>query len=277
MKISRNEFDLFRRLIKEKCGIALDDSKTYLIENRLARLISETECKNFGELYFMLKNSNQSKQLLSQVIEAVTTKETLWFRDQYPFKALTDIIFPKYLKQSALSDIQIWSAGCSTGQEPYSIAITVQEFAKSIIDGHKFKKRVTIKGTDISEIAIEHALIGEYDDISIQRGLSETRLNKFFYQNGKKWQVNDSIKQLIHFHNQNLMEISTRMGPFDIVFLRNVMIYFSDELKINILKRLSNIIKKGGYLFLGTGETVQGYSERFSFIKHEGGIFFKLL
>jgi len=277
MKISLSEFDLFRRLILEKCGISLDNSKTYLIENRLARLITETGCKNFGELYFMLKNSSQSKELLNQVIEAVTTKETLWFRDQYPFKSLTDIIFPEYIKKNSLSEINIWSAGCSTGQEPYSIAITVQEFAKTLIDGVKFQNRVTILGTDISELALEHALIGEYDDIAIQRGLSEKRLKNFFYKNGKKWQVNDSIKRLIHFKYQNLMDISSRIGPFDIVFLRNVMIYFSDELKRKIFKQFNSVMKKGGYLFLGTGETVQGYSDQFSFIKHEGGIFFKLI
>ncbi|MBF0452442.1 MAG: protein-glutamate O-methyltransferase CheR [Candidatus Magnetomorum sp.] len=277
MKISQNEFDLFRRLIQEKCGIALDNSKAYLIENRLARLIAETQCKNFGELYFMLKNSARAKKLLNQVIEAVTTKETLWFRDQYPFKALTNIIFPEYSKQSDISEINIWSAGCSTGQEPYSIAVTTQEFARTLLDGQKFQKRISILGTDISERAVEHALIGEYDEIAIQRGLSPKRLKDYFYQNEKKWQINDSIKRLTHFHCQNLLDIPSQLGPFDIVFLRNVMIYFSEELKIKILKRVTTVLKKEGYLFLGTGETVQGYSDRFAFIKHEGGIFFKLL
>ncbi|KPA10540.1 chemotaxis protein methyltransferase CheR [Candidatus Magnetomorum sp. HK-1] len=276
MKISQNEFDLFRRLIQEKCGIYLDNSKAYLLENRFARLITETGCKNFGDLYFMIKNTSRSKKLVNKMIEAVTTKETLWFRDQYPYKALVDIIFPNYIKANQISNINIWSAGCSTGQEPYSIAITTHEFCKTMAEGLNFQKRISIIGTDISEGAIEHAQIGEYDDIAIHRGLSTTRLNKYLYKNGKKWQVNDAIKKMIHFEYLNLLELPPRFGPFDIVFIRNVMIYFSDELKRKILKNIASVLNKGGYLFLGTGETVQGYSNQFDYLKHAGGIFFQL-
>jgi len=276
MKISQNEFELFRRLIQEKCGIYLDNSKAYLIENRLARLITVTGCKNFGDLYFMVKNTSRSKKLINQVIEAVTTNETLWFRDQYPFKALNDIIFPKYLKSSNFSNINIWSAGCSTGQEPYSIAITANEFSKLMPDRKNFYKRFSILGTDISEAAIEHAQIGEYDEIAIQRGLTPIRLKNYFYKNGKKWQVSDAIKKMTHYQNLNLLELPPRFGPFDIVFIRNVMIYFSEELKRTIFQNITSVLNKGGYLFLGTGETVQGYSDKYDFLKHEGGIFFQL-
>jgi chemotaxis protein methyltransferase CheR len=276
MKITQKEFDLFRRLIQEKCGIALDNSKGYLLENRLARMLKESLCNNFGELYYKLKNS-QSESMLNKMIEAVTTKETLWFRDQYPFKALNDVIFPAIIQKSKTSDITIWSAGCSTGQETYSIAITAQEFRKTISQGQNFINRLSILGTDISTRSIEHALIGEYDEIAIQRGLPETRLNQNFYQNGNNWQINDAIKKMTIFEYQNLLDLPKKFGPFDVIFIRNVMIYFSEDLKKRLFNRISTILKKNGYLFLGTGETVQGYSDQFSTLKYEGGIYFQIL
>jgi len=276
MKITQKEFDLFRRLIQEKCGIALDNSKGYLLENRLARMLKESLCNNFGELYYKLKNS-QSESMLNKMIEAVTTKETLWFRDQYPFKALYDIIFPAITQTSKTSDINIWSSGCSTGQETYSIAITAQEFRKTISHGQSFINRLSILGTDISTRSIEHALIGEYDEIAIQRGLSETRLQQNFYKNGNNWQINDAIKKMTIFEYQNLLDLPKKFGPFDVIFIRNVMIYFSEELKKRIFNRITTILKNNGYLFLGTGETVQGYSDRFSTLKYEGGIYFQIL
>jgi len=275
MKISQKEFNLFRRLIQEKCGIALDDTKAYLLENRLARMLTDSLCKNFGDLYFKLK-STRSDKLLKKMIEAVTTKETLWFRDQYPFKALHHIIFPEIVTKSQVSEINIWSAGCSTGQETYSIAMTAQEYSKTITNAQNFIKRISIMGTDISSQSIEHALIGEYDEIAIQRGLSETRLKQFFYKNGKNWQINDTIKKMTLFEYQNLLELPKRFGPFDIIFLRNVMIYFSEELKKDLFKQMTSILKKDGYMFLGTGETVHGYSDRFQIIRYDGGIFFQL-
>jgi chemotaxis protein methyltransferase CheR len=276
MKITQKEFELFRQLIQEKCGIALDNSKGYLLENRLARMLKESLCNNFGELYFKLKNS-RSESMLNKMIEAVTTKETLWFRDQYPFKALHHIIFPAIIEKSQTSDINIWSAGCSTGQETYSIAITAQEFRKTTSQGHNFINRISILGTDISARSVEHALIGEYDEIAIQRGLSAARLNQYFYKNGNNWQLNDSIKKITLFEYQNLLDLPRRFGPFDVIFIRNVMIYFSEDLKKRILKRITSILKKDGYLFLGTGETVQGYSDQFATLKYEGGMYFQLL
>jgi chemotaxis protein methyltransferase CheR len=276
MKITQKEFELFRQLIQEKCGIALDNSKGYLLENRLARMLKDSLCNNFGELYYKLKNT-RSESMLNKMIEAVTTKETLWFRDQYPFKALHNIIFPAIIEKSRTSDMNIWSAGCSTGQETYSIAIVAQEFRKTISQGHNFINRISILGTDISTHSIEHALIGEYDEIAIQRGLSRVRLNKNFYKNGNNWQINDSIKKMTLFEYQNLLDLPKRFGPFDVIFIRNVMIYFSEDLKKRILKRIASILKKNGYLFLGTGETVQGYSDRFATLKYEGGMYFQLL
>jgi chemotaxis protein methyltransferase CheR len=276
MKITQREFDLFRRLIQEKCGIALDNSKGYLLENRLARMLTESLCNNFGELYYKLKNS-KSDSMLNKMVEAVTTKETLWFRDQYPFKALQNIIFPAIVQKTQTSDINIWSAGCSTGQEAYSVAITAQEFRKTISQGQNFINRISILGTDISSRSIEHALIGEYDEIAIQRGLSKSALNKYFYKNGNNWQINDAIKKMTLFEYQNLLDLPKRFGPFDIIFIRNVMIYFSEDLKKRLLKQITSILKKQGYLFLGTGETVQGYSDQFSTLKYEGGIYFQLM
>jgi chemotaxis protein methyltransferase CheR len=276
MKITQKEFDLFRQFIQEKCGIALDNSKGYLLENRLARLLKESLCNNFSELYYKLKNS-KSETMLNKMIEAITTKETLWFRDHYPFKAMQEVIFPAINQKSQTSDIHIWSSGCSTGQETYSIAITAQEFRKKITHGQNFINRLSILGTDISSRSIEHALIGEYDELAIQRGLPETRLKEYFYKNGNNWQINDSIKKMTIFEYLNLLDLPKRFGPFDVIFIRNVMIYFSEDLKKRIFKRITSILKKNGYLFLGTGETVQGYSDQFATLKYEGGIYFQLV
>jgi len=276
MKISQREFDLFRQLIQEKCGIALDNTKAYLLENRLARLLTETQSNDFTQLYSKLKYAT-NESLLKKMIEAVTTKETLWFRDQYPFKVLHDKIFPELNQKRPTGDINVWSAGCSTGQEAYSIAMIAHEYSKTISNQRAFMHRLSILGTDISTQALDHALIGEYDEIAMQRGLSEKRLHQYFYKNENNWQISDLIKKLTLFEYQNLLDLPKRLGPFDIIFIRNVMIYFSEPLKKKILKRITSILNKGGYLFLGTGETTHGYSDRFKDLRYAGGIYYQLL
>ena len=279
MNITKKEFQMLRGLIEQQTGILLDDTKTYLIENRLSKLAVEANCKSFGELYIKLKNDPRAFEIKEKMVEAITTNETLWFRDKYPFCALTNIILPELLEKKEkglISEIKIWSAGCSSGQEPYSIAITVFDFLKNNRHIESKNNFISILATDISDSNLNNAINGEYDEIAVQRGLLHEQLSKYFIKKNRKWKIDEKLKKLISFKKFNLKESSLRLGCFDIIFLRNVMIYFSVPFKINLLKRISKLLSKNGYLILGTGETVQGLSDDFEIIKYQGGIIYRL-
>jgi len=278
--ITKHEFELLRKYIEEQCGILLDNNKTYLIENRLSNLVKEAQCKNFGEFYVKIKNDRRAYEIRDRMIEAITTNETLWFRDKYPYSALMNIILPAYYEDMTTdkrSEVRIWSAGCASGQEPYSIAITILEFFRKISPEKNDKiEMISILGTDISSTSLSQAMKAIYDDHTVKRGLLPGYLDRYFRKVGNHWAIETSVKQLITFKQYNLQDNPHRLGKFDVIFLRNVMIYFSDELKSKLLDRIRKMLNSKGYVFLGTGETVYGCSHHFDIVKHEGGILYQL-
>ncbi len=271
------EFKLLRDLIYEHCGIFLAENKAYLIENRLSDLLEKSRSSTFGELYLKAKSSPQAGPLCMQMVDAITTNETSWFRDQYPYQVLRERILPEYDREIAegrRKRINIWSAACSTGQEPYSTAITILDFYSASNKDTVCHNWVHILATDISATSLAAADEGKYDAASINRGLQQRHLDRYFKQNTHYWKIDDRVKQMISFRPCNLK--APVMGEkYDIIFLRNVMIYFSDSLKRELFNRMADLLAPNGYLFLGTGETTGGYTTRFEMVGFQKAIYYR--
>lgn len=269
--ISPQEYDAFRLFLEEASGIVLGDNKHYLVISRLTRLMMDISIHSFSDLLIKLKANSKLRQ---QILDAMTTNETSWFRDSYPYDILRESLLPEMAKRKQ-SRIKIWSAACSTGQEPYSISMVVSEFL-SAKPGILQSKQIEIIGTDISNTVLEQAKQGTYDDSMAGRGLSEERKKRFFQKNDRLWHVNDEIKNRISFREINLMQSYTLLGKFDIIYCRNVLIYFSQDMKKDIMRRMAQTLNPEGYLILGGSESISGYSEEFDLVRWQGGVVYKL-
>lgn len=263
-KLDVNEFELIRNYIKTNCGIDLDNNKMYLIENRLTPLVAENGCTSYSEFYYKAKN-DPTNRLKEKIIDAMTTNETLWFRDSSPFTTLNDHLFPLFEKEITSGikfKIRIWSAACSSGQEPYSIAMTILEYCQ--IHRTIRPEHFEIIATDISPTVLFIAKAARYDSHIISRGLSDTYRNKYFSSDGKIWKLNDNVKQMVQFSKLNLQDPFNNLGKMDIVFCRNVLIYFSEDLKRDLLKRIAALLQPSGFLYLGASESISNYSNDYS-------------
>lgn len=272
------EFRLLRDLIYEESGIFLAENKAYLIESRLAGLLEQAGASTYGEFYLKARNSQQSGQLCTLMVDAITTNETSWFRDQYPYNVLKERILPEYERQIAegrRKRIDIWSAACSTGQEPYSTAITVLDFYSVAQKDSACHNWVHILATDISSASLARADAGRYDSVSISRGLQQKHLDRYFTQEANCWKIDDRVKKMVCFKHTNLKSPPTIPQTFDIIFLRNVMIYFSESLKRELLNRMAKLLAPNGYLFLGTGETTSGYTALFDMVEFQRAIYYR--
>lgn len=276
IQLTDNEFRQLREYIEKNCGISLGDEKTYLVESRLAKLLPETGCARFGELCEKAE-ADPTLGLRDRIVDAMTTNETLWFRDGAPFQILEQVLLrqlDKEIECGRKHKIRIWSAACSTGQEPYSVAITLQEFARK----HSVRplQNAEILATDISPTVLFLAMAGRYDPVAISRGLSEELRNCYFNSNGKIWMLNDKIKQMVKFKKFNLQEKFGQLGTFDIILCRNVSIYFSDAFKRDLFTRLAALLKPGGFLFLGASESLGNYSTEYELLTYQGHIYYRV-
>lgn len=262
-KINMGEFECLREYIEQNCGISLTDQKLYLIESRLTHLLVETGSQTYLDLYSKAK-ADTSLTLRNKIVDAMTTNETLWFRDIAPFEFIEKVVLKQYhreLNAKSRQKIRIWSAACSTGQEPYSIAITILEYAR--LQPSFPVGCIEIVATDISPTALFLANAGRYDQIAISRGLSEELRNRYFNQEGKTWKVKDMVKKMVQLKKLNLQDSFTHLGIFDIIFCRNVAIYFSDSFKTDLFLRLAKSISMAGYFVLGSSESLSFYSSLF--------------
>ncbi len=279
LRVGKIEFKLLRDLIEERSGILLGDDKAYLIENRLSHIVEEAGCANFKDFYEKIKNSPPSEQLWSEVVDAITTHETLWFRDEYPFKVLREYILPIYKEETETgkrSAINIWSAACSTGQEPYSIAMTSLDYCRVSGGEDICRNQLKIFATDISSAVIATAGNGQYDKIAIKRGLPDQKREQYFRHENGFWYIDQKIKDMVTCKCLNLYQPLTTLNRFDIIFLRNVIIYFSDHFKKELFKKIAAALSPGGFMFLGTGETTGGYTTAFEIVEHEGSMFYRV-
>ena len=281
LRINEQEFSLFRDFIEDACGIVLGEEKAYLIENRLSSLVQKSGCKSYGEFYLKLNHSPITDPLRTSVIDAITTHETLWFRDEYPFRIFRERLLPEFqqaIRENRRGAIHIWSAACSTGQEPYSIAMAISDFCRdSVCERRPCQDNARILATDISPVVLSQAIAGQYDVSAMSRGLSSEHRNRYFRKEGEQWVLLPEIRQMVAFRQFNLKDpVVGIIGPFDIIFLRNVIIYFSEALKKTLFARAARLLNPGGYMFLGSGETVGGYTNAFEMLEHRGTIFYRM-
>jgi len=270
---SPQEYDRFSRFLEEACGIVLGDNKHYLVSSRLRRLMAEHGLATLGEVVDRLK-ADRSAGFRESVIEAMTTNETYWFRDSFPFDILKSRIFPEFAERRVRGPLRVWSAACSSGQEPYTISMTAQEFLRAK-PGTSLGD-VQIVATDISDAMLEIAKRGRYDSMTVSRGLSDERKREFFAELDEMWEVKAEVRRRVSFRHLNLLQSFSSMGRFEVIFCRNVLIYFSAESKRDILARLAQALNPGGYLFLGASESIANYSEAFEMVRCNPGVVYRL-
>lgn len=270
--ISQADYDGFRQFLEQACGIVLGDKKHYLISSRLTPLMAEFAAPSLSALLEQLKAGRRSG-LRERVIDAMTTNETSWFRDPGIFDLLKKNILPELSKNRTLP-INLWSAACSSGQEPYSISMAVQEFAN--ISLGRPVSDVQILATDISPSMLSQAADGRYDQAALVRGLSEERKQRFFVPLSTQWEVRPEIKKRVRYKELNLLKPYQGLGRFDIIFCRNVLIYFSQDIKRDILTRATALLNPGGYLFLGSAESLTSHSDSFEMQRFPEGIVYRL-
>ncbi|MFP4380058.1 MAG: CheR family methyltransferase [Candidatus Sumerlaeia bacterium] len=274
--LSPQEFEQLRAFIEKTCGILVGKEKAYLIESRLSSMLPETGCETYGELYNKLKNG-ADPNLLDKIVDRMTTNETLWFRDNHPFRIFEEVLLPQYAQEAAAGKrfrIRLWSSASSTGQEPYSLAMV---FLEAQAKNPALKKiKLEIIASDISTTALRIAMMGRYDSISINRGLPVNYRNKYFKAEGRVHVLSDEVKKMVTLKKMNLQKDFSSLGKFDIIFCRNVAIYFSDEFKKDLFARFKRSLNPSGYFFLGASESLSAYSQEYEMLEHMRGIYYRL-
>lgn len=266
------EYRAFQTFLEDACGIVLGENKHYLVNSRLSKLMREENIASLSELVSKSQGMIGNAKLRNKVVEAMTTNETLWFRDGFPFDVLVEHVFADF-REKKQATVKVLSAACSSGQEPYSISIVADEFIKKNFGANM---QFQIVGVDIDTAILENARNAKYEPMALARGLSEERKQRYFTQVGDHWQVNMNIRSRVSFREQNLMQSYASLGKFDVIFCRNVLIYFSADLKRNILSRLATALNPGGYLFLGASESIVQYSDDFNMVRTPKGVVYQL-
>lgn len=270
-ELQEGEYKLFRDFLEQQCGIVLGDNKQYLVKSRLGPLMHRFNIATLSELVSKTLSPFE-RQLRAAVIDAMTTNETLWFRDTYPYELLKKQILPELEK--SCRTLKIWSAASSSGQEPYSIAMTGLEYQQSRPGA--FSLGLNILGTDISNTMLEHCQRAEYDGLALSRGLSPERRSRFFEESGNgMMRVKDYVRKNVSFRHLNLLDSYTLLGKFDIIFCRNVLIYFSPDLKAKIIKQFAQSLNPRGYLFLGASESIPSVNNDFEMLRCNPGIIYR--
>lgn len=273
MSSGNADFELFRVFLEKACGIVLGSNKQYLVSSRLNKLMEQQGIKSLGELVQRMQSQARGG-LREQVVDAMTTNETLWFRDTYPFEVMKNKVLPELAKANPGQRLRIWSAACSSGQEPFSLSMTIDEYEK--INLGQLRAGVQIVATDLSGSMLAACKSGEYDSLAMGRGLSQERLQRYFDpKTPSRWTIKPAIRSRVEFRALNLLETYAALGKFDVVFCRNVLIYFSAEVKKDILTRIHATLKPGGYLFLGASEALNGLPELYQMVQCSPGIIYK--
>lgn len=255
LEITTEEFKVVQKFLCDACGIILNDGKEYLVKSRLANVVRETEYASVSDLVKALRNGSMSLAGQARVVEAMTTNETFWFRDANQFEELKRTILPELMKSRA-STLRIWSAASSSGQEPYSISMCVEEFQRSPAAGNGPKKAVQILGTDISTSVLDAAKTAVYNELTLSRGLSPDMRSRYFQKCHDGWKLIDAITSRVRFQQFNLLKPYSALGKFDIIFCRNVLIYFAEDVKRDMITRMAQCLNPGGYFLLSSTEAM---------------------
>jgi chemotaxis protein methyltransferase CheR len=264
MAVTKEDLNYIRNLVREGSAISLDEDKAYLVESRLTPLARKEGFTTIGELVVELK-TNRRTQLHQRVIEAMTTNETSFFRDITPFEVLKNFVLPQLItKRSSQRRLGIWCAAASSGQEPFTIAMIIRENFPQLASWN-----IDFVASDISEEMLERCRAGRFSQLEVNRGLPAAYMVKYFTKEGLEWQLKDEIRRMIDFKKINLASPWPLLPALDIVFMRNVLIYFELETKRDILARLRRTMQPDGYLFLGGAETTINIDENFERVQLE--------
>ncbi|WP_368854154.1 protein-glutamate O-methyltransferase CheR [Desulfovibrio sp. JC022] len=269
LKLDKNDFELLRKQIYRMCGLTISEGKEYLIQHRFKALYKSRNCRSWGEFYKLLVSGDI--HFKEEAISAISTHETSFFRDNHPFTSIRNKVLPELLKNRRPGGkIKIWCAASSTGQEPYSLSMLIHEWTRTAGGGKLSPADFSIMATDISGPVIERAKEGLFSNLEKSRGLP-SGYDKYFEKNGNSWQVDSAVKSLVTFKKFNLLDSFRSLGQFDFVMCRNVLIYFDDPTKIDIVHRIHDMLPDKGYLMLGATETLAGHTDRFT-TEHMGAV-----
>ncbi|HUA56405.1 MAG TPA: protein-glutamate O-methyltransferase CheR [Candidatus Sulfotelmatobacter sp.] len=262
------DFDFLCRVVRERSGLQLTRDKAYLLESRLLPVARRLGAKSLEEFIDSVRRQGDPERLRI-ITEAMTTNETLFFRDTKPFEQFKRVVLPALLEgRAAQRTIRIWCAASSSGQEPYSLAMTIKEEGARLA-GWRFE----VLATDLSQEMVDRARAGTYSQFEVQRGLPIQLLMKYFRQVDERWQLDDAIRGMVQYRVFNLLDDPRPLGTFDIVFCRNVLIYFDQPTKAQVLERIAKLMPRDGILYLGGAETVLGITDRFEPMPNERGIY----
>lgn len=262
------DFEFICQILRERSGLVLTNDKAYLLESRLLPVARKWKLATFDDLVRIIR-TKMDEAVIRDVVEAMTTNESFFFRDTKPFEQFKQLVLPALLKNRASSRvIRIWSAACSSGQEPYSLAMILSEMAQQL-NGWK----IEIVGTDLSTEILTRAKEGVYSQFEVQRGLPITMLVKYFAQIGDRWQINARIRSMVQYREFNLLHDPMPLGRFDVVFCRNVLIYFDQPTKTRVLNSVVKLMPEDGFLFLGGAETVLGITDKFHMVPGQRGVY----
>lgn len=262
------DFEMFSTLVRQRSGLVLTQDKAYLLESRLMPVARKWNLKTLDELAGVVR-ARRDEALLKDITEAMTTNESSFFRDQKPFDQFRSVVLPHLLQaRAARRSFRVWSAACSSGQEAYSLSMLLSEEAARLAGW-----KIEIVGTDLSGEMVEKARAGIYTQFEVQRGLPITHLVKYFKQMGDKWQLSPQIRQMVSFREYNLLLDLAPLGQFDVVFCRNVLIYFDQPTKTKVLEAIARQMPPDGLLYLGGAETVLGITDRFKPMDGQRGLY----
>ena len=271
IKINEQELELLSAFIYKNSGIVLDKSKAYLFESRLSPVMNELKISSYGELYNQILRDRTGK-LTTKVIDAVCTNETYFFRDDSYFRLFVQKLLPDFFEANPSGTLKVWSAAASTGQEVYSLIMSLIDAG---IDTNMF--RTKFLATDISDKAIAKASLGEYTQFEISRGIPPNKLDKFFVPHGHNWRISDKVRSMVQFKKANLLDRQQllRLGKFDIIYCRNVAIYFNREDRKTMFETLHEMLNNGGVLVIGATESLIGLTDKFTKMSFNGIVYYK--
>ncbi len=264
--MNSTDFEFVSGLLRRRAGIVLTADKTYLLESRLAPLARKEGLASIEDLLQVVR-SRRDERLIKALVDVMTTNETFFFRDKTPFDLMKEVVLPQ-LAAERRPRLRIWCAACSTGQEPYSLAMMLEE-SPSLLKGAS----VEIMASDISERVLDKARAGLYSQFEVQRGLPIQLMMKYFRQKDDLWQISDKIRSMVTFKSHNLMESPAAYGKFDVIFCRNVLIYFDAPTKGKVLEGMASVLRPNGYLVLGAAETVIGVTKKFATTRERRGLY----
>jgi chemotaxis protein methyltransferase CheR len=262
------DFEFICQILRERSGLVLSNDKAYLLESRLLPVARKWKLATFDDLVRVVR-TKMDEAVIKDVVEAMTTNESFFFRDTKPFDQFKALVLPAMLKNRASAkSIRIWSAACSSGQEAYSLAMILSEMSAQLAGW-----RIEIVGTDLSTEILGRAKEGMYSQFEVQRGLPITMLVKYISQVGDRWQINAKIRSMVNYREFNLLHDPMTLGRFDVVFCRNVLIYFDQQTKGRVLNAIAKLMPEDGFLFLGGAETVLGITDKFQMVTGQRGVY----